>query len=71
VHQQVGEIKIFTHNALPFQAGHDFPIVFYLAVGGSLLSYIYSAPPLKVLECVFLLLILFSEKYFLGTQHAF
>lgn len=32
----------------PFQAGHDFPIVFYLALGGSLLSYIYSAPPLKV-----------------------
>ncbi|GJM88329.1 hypothetical protein PR202_ga04379 [Eleusine coracana subsp. coracana] len=31
-------------------AGHDFPIVFYLAVGGSLLSYIYSAPPLKVLH---------------------
>lgn len=30
------------------QAGHDFPIVFYLALGGSLLSYIYSAPPLKV-----------------------
>ncbi|AQK85428.1 Chlorophyll synthase chloroplastic [Zea mays] len=29
-------------------AGHDFPIVFYLAVGGSLLSYIYSAPPLKL-----------------------
>ncbi|XLU46069.1 chlorophyll synthase, chloroplastic-like [Arachis ipaensis] len=28
--------------------GHDFPIVFYLAVGGSLLSYIYSAPPLKL-----------------------
>ncbi|TVU18934.1 hypothetical protein EJB05_35054 [Eragrostis curvula] len=29
-------------------AGHDFPIVFYLAVGGSLISYIYSAPPLKL-----------------------
>ncbi|KAJ6822894.1 chlorophyll synthase, chloroplastic [Iris pallida] len=29
-------------------AGHRFPIVFYLAVGGSLLSYIYSAPPLKL-----------------------
>ncbi|XVF76845.1 hypothetical protein PTKIN_Ptkin13bG0299700 [Pterospermum kingtungense] len=29
-------------------AGHDFPIVFYLALGGSLLSYIYSAPPLKL-----------------------
>ncbi|XP_062015905.1 uncharacterized protein LOC133732382 [Rosa rugosa] len=28
--------------------GHDFPIVFYLALGGSLLSYIYSAPPLKL-----------------------
>ncbi|KAL3585782.1 hypothetical protein D5086_012649 [Populus alba] len=29
-------------------AGHDFPVVFYLALGGSLLSYIYSAPPLKL-----------------------
>ncbi|KAJ6362852.1 hypothetical protein OIU78_003111 [Salix suchowensis] len=28
--------------------GHDFPVVFYLALGGSLLSYIYSAPPLKL-----------------------
>ncbi|KAH9736638.1 chlorophyll synthase [Citrus sinensis] len=28
-------------------AGHDFPTIFWLAVGGSLLSYIYSAPPLK------------------------
>ncbi|XP_042513080.1 chlorophyll synthase, chloroplastic [Macadamia integrifolia] len=29
-------------------AGHNFPVVFYLALGGSLLSYIYSAPPLKL-----------------------
>ncbi|KAJ0087919.1 hypothetical protein Patl1_31366 [Pistacia atlantica] len=29
-------------------AGHSFPIMFYLALGGSLLSYIYSAPPLKL-----------------------
>ncbi|XP_027072610.1 chlorophyll synthase, chloroplastic [Coffea arabica] len=29
-------------------AGHDVPVLFYLAVGGSLLSYIYSAPPLKL-----------------------
>ncbi|KAK1434630.1 hypothetical protein QVD17_00379 [Tagetes erecta] len=29
-------------------AGHTFPTIFYLAVGGSLLSYIYSAPPLKL-----------------------
>ncbi|KAF9665234.1 hypothetical protein SADUNF_Sadunf16G0101400 [Salix dunnii] len=29
-------------------AGHDFPIIFYLALGGSLVSYIYSAPPLKL-----------------------
>ncbi|KAG5553089.1 hypothetical protein RHGRI_011077 [Rhododendron griersonianum] len=29
-------------------AGHDFPIIFYLAIGGSLVSYIYSAPPLKL-----------------------
>nr|GMC58190.1 chlorophyll synthase, chloroplastic [Ipomoea batatas] len=30
------------------EAGHDVPVIFYLAVGGSLLSYIYSAPPLKL-----------------------
>ncbi|GFY95785.1 UbiA prenyltransferase family protein [Actinidia rufa] len=30
------------------EAGHDTPVIFYLAVGGSLLSYIYSAPPLKL-----------------------
>lgn len=35
-------------NPCNLQAGHDFPTVFYLALGGSLLSYIYSAPPLKV-----------------------
>ncbi|OAY81863.1 Chlorophyll synthase, chloroplastic [Ananas comosus] len=29
-------------------AGHKFPIVFYLALGGSFVSYIYSAPPLKL-----------------------
>ncbi|KAH7844237.1 hypothetical protein Vadar_025884 [Vaccinium darrowii] len=29
-------------------AGHDVPIIFYLALGGSLVSYIYSAPPLKL-----------------------
>lgn len=29
-------------------AGHNFPVIFYLALGGSLLSYIYSAPPLKL-----------------------
>ncbi|CAI9298661.1 unnamed protein product [Lactuca saligna] len=29
-------------------AGHDFPIMFYLALGGSFISYIYSAPPLKL-----------------------
>ncbi|XP_042943069.1 chlorophyll synthase, chloroplastic-like isoform X3 [Carya illinoinensis] len=33
---------------LDIWARHDFPTVFYLAVGGSLLSYIYSAPPLKL-----------------------
>ncbi|WVZ08181.1 hypothetical protein V8G54_021527 [Vigna mungo] len=33
---------------LDIWAGHDFPIVFYLSVGGALLSYIYSAPPLKL-----------------------
>lgn len=33
------------------QAGHDFPAILSLAVGGSLLSYIYSAPPLKVSVC--------------------
>ncbi|TVQ14758.1 MAG: chlorophyll synthase ChlG [Leptolyngbya sp. DLM2.Bin27] len=29
-------------------AGHSFPIVTALAVGGSIVSYIYSAPPLKL-----------------------
>lgn len=29
-------------------AGHQFPTLFALAVGGSLVSYIYSAPPLKL-----------------------
>ncbi|CAA2971865.1 chlorophyll synthase, chloroplastic [Olea europaea subsp. europaea] len=29
-------------------AGHNFPVIFYIAIGGSLLSYIYSAPPLKL-----------------------
>ena len=34
--------------ALDRWAGHEFPIVTCLAVGGSFLSYIYSAPPLKL-----------------------
>ncbi|MFH7245657.1 MAG: chlorophyll synthase ChlG [Spirulina sp.] len=29
-------------------AGHDFPTITALAIGGSLVSYIYSAPPLKL-----------------------
>ncbi len=29
-------------------AGHDFPIITCLALGGSFISYIYSAPPLKL-----------------------
>lgn len=29
-------------------AGHDFPTITALSLGGSLLSYIYSAPPLKL-----------------------
>uniref|UniRef100_A0A7C8ZX47 Chlorophyll synthase, chloroplastic n=2 Tax=Opuntia streptacantha TaxID=393608 RepID=A0A7C8ZX47_OPUST len=29
-------------------AGHKFPTLFYLALGGSFISYIYSAPPLKL-----------------------
>ncbi|XP_020085794.1 chlorophyll synthase, chloroplastic-like isoform X1 [Ananas comosus] len=33
---------------LDIWAGHKFPIVFYLALGGSFVSYIYSAPPLKL-----------------------
>jgi chlorophyll/bacteriochlorophyll a synthase len=45
------KIRSFSaYSLVSFQAGHDFPIIFYLALGGSLLSYIYSAPPLKVLE---------------------
>ncbi len=33
---------------LDLWAGHEFPIVTVLAIGGSFLSYIYSAPPLKL-----------------------
>ena len=29
-------------------AGHEEPTLFYLAVFGSIVSYIYSAPPLKL-----------------------
>ncbi|TVP65829.1 MAG: chlorophyll synthase ChlG [Leptolyngbya sp. LCM1.Bin17] len=29
-------------------AGHDFPMITVLAIGGALVSYIYSAPPLKL-----------------------
>lgn len=29
-------------------AGHDFPTITVMAIGGSLLAYIYSAPPLKL-----------------------
>ncbi|CAN0927820.1 Chlorophyll synthase, chloroplastic [Linum grandiflorum] len=35
-------------GTLDVWAGHDFPIVLYLALGGSLVSYVYSAPPLKL-----------------------
>jgi len=34
--------------ALDTWAGHDFPTITVMAMGGSLLSYIYSAPPLKL-----------------------
>lgn len=34
--------------ALDQWAGHEFPTITALAIGGSLLSYIYSAPPLKL-----------------------
>ncbi|KMZ63636.1 Chlorophyll synthase [Zostera marina] len=33
---------------LDLWAGHTTPIIFYLALGGSFISYIYSAPPLKL-----------------------
>jgi chlorophyll synthase len=34
--------------ALDTWAGHEFPTITVLAIGGSFLSYIYSAPPLKL-----------------------
>lgn len=34
--------------ALDVWAGHDFPTITVLAIGGSFVSYIYSAPPLKL-----------------------
>lgn len=33
---------------LDLWAGHEFPIITCLAIGGSFISYIYSAPPLKL-----------------------
>ncbi|KAF6152394.1 hypothetical protein GIB67_020488, partial [Kingdonia uniflora] len=35
-------------GSLDVWAGHSFPTVLYLAMGGSLVGYIYSAPPLKL-----------------------
>jgi chlorophyll synthase len=37
-----------TAFALDKWAGHETPTLFYLAVFGSFISYIYSAPPLKL-----------------------
>lgn len=34
--------------ALDVWAGHEFPVVLCLAIFGSVVSYIYSAPPLKL-----------------------
>ena len=34
--------------SLDVWAGHKFPIIFSLTIGGALMSYIYSAPPLKL-----------------------
>lgn len=34
--------------ALDHWAGHEFPTITVMAIGGSFLSYIYSAPPLKL-----------------------
>ncbi|GAB2278073.1 hypothetical protein Dimus_012770 [Dionaea muscipula] len=39
---------LFLAGLLDVWAGHSFPEIFYLALGGSLVSYIYSAPPLKL-----------------------
>lgn len=33
---------------LDIWAGHEFPIMFFLTLGGAFLAYIYSAPPLKL-----------------------
>ncbi|MFZ4640440.1 MAG: chlorophyll synthase ChlG [Nodosilinea sp.] len=54
VPQVVGQILVLLGAgvalayALDWWAGHSFPTITALAVGGSLLSYIYSAPPLKL-----------------------
>lgn len=37
-----------TAYGLDVWAGHETPIMLYLALGGSFISYIYSAPPLKL-----------------------
>jgi len=37
-----------TSYGLDLWAGHDFPVVLCLSIFGSIISYIYSAPPLKL-----------------------
>ncbi|WZY68653.1 hypothetical protein YC2023_000893 [Brassica napus] len=45
---QSGALGASRGSGLHYVGGHTTPALFYLALGGSLLSYIYSAPPLKL-----------------------
>ncbi|XP_022575063.1 chlorophyll synthase, chloroplastic-like isoform X3 [Brassica napus] len=44
----VGALRDSSQSGALGASRHTTPALFYLALGGSLLSYIYSAPPLKL-----------------------
>ncbi|CAM6101159.1 unnamed protein product [Calypogeia fissa] len=52
-----------TSYLLDVWAGHEFPSILCLAIGGSFLSYIYSAPPLKLKQSGWL------GNYALGSSY--
>ena len=53
-----------TASSLPYRwAGHEFPTLLVLAIFGSFISYIYSAPPLKLKQSGW------SGNYALGSSY--